>query len=167
MKGQRVRSRGNDIVYITDKYIPQYVRLRNKYLKELMTNPITEEGTRSWKGGRILCSVKKNVLKGAVILYNNGQLAVFVKEPNKGIGTELLKGIKGWACIRTDNHISQHLFRKSGFKFVKKSVRKYKGEDVSVKLFSKYAKGDKMTDQRMLELEKELTSRKSMSHKRT
>lgn len=165
MIGRKARSMGSSIVYLTEKYISQYVELRNQYLKELLADPITEESTRNWKGGKIVCSVKKNVLMGAVIVYNNGQLAIFVKEPNKGIGTELLKGIKGWACIRADNHISQHVFRKSGFKFVKKSVRKYNGEDVSVKLFSKYAKDDNMTGQKILELEKEFVNKKSMSHK--
>ena len=78
-----------------------------------------------------------DVLLGVVILYmhNDGEVACFVRYPNKGIGSKLLKIIEGvakekklgsiWTWVRIDNSIARRVFEKNGFRKTEISEREY------------------------------------------
>ena len=110
--------------------IEQYIQLRNSYTAVLLTFPVGLDETKQWlkKDGieaRVL--VKDNRLLGAGILYieKDGEVTFFVREPNKGLGTELLKVLEEiaeqrgltfiWAWVLEDNKIAQRVLEKNGF----------------------------------------------------
>ena len=91
-------------------FIAQYVDLRNRYVELLLTNPISVPETKEWlacEDVEVRCLIQDNVLMGAAILYLNkkGEVAFFVKEPKKGIGTKLLKIIEEVAKGRKLNSL--------------------------------------------------------------
>jgi predicted acetyltransferase len=111
-------------------FIAQYVDLRNRYVELLLTNLISVPETKEWlacEDVEVRCLIQDNVLMGAAILYLNkkGEVAFFVKEPKKGIGTKLLKIIeevaKGkklnslWAWVMSSNLAAQKTFIKNGY----------------------------------------------------
>lgn len=133
-----------DIIDLREQefYIEQYVNLRNKYTDLLLTYPINIQSTKESlvkNDVEIRVLAQNNILVGAVILYlyREGEIAFFVKEKNKGIGSRLLgiveevankRGLKFiWAWVLKDNYIAQRVFEKNGF--IKKNIskREHKG----------------------------------------
>jgi ribosomal protein S18 acetylase RimI-like enzyme len=127
-----------------DKFICQYITLRNSYCDMLLTSPVDMKGTEKWlkeKGDNveILGLVESGDLSGVSILYldKNGEIAFFSKDPNKGTGDRLLKIIEKaarsrkvsyiWAWVLKDNSIAQHVFEKNGFIKEKDDMREYGG----------------------------------------
>jgi len=125
-----------------EDFLDQYIHLRNKYVECLLTSPVTLSETKEWlkkSDIEVRGLVQDNVLVGVVILYLNrgGEIAFFVKEPNKGIGSQLLqiiqpvakkKGLKSvWAWVLDENSIAQRTFEKNGFVKRGLSQRKDKG----------------------------------------
>lgn len=121
-------------------FIEQYVNLRNTYTEVLLTSPVNIRETKEWLRRHdieVRGVVQDDVLLGVVILYmhNNGEVACFVRYPNKGIGSELLKMIEEvargkklgfiWAWVRKDNFIAQRAFEKNGFRKTEVSEREY------------------------------------------
>jgi RimJ/RimL family protein N-acetyltransferase len=115
--------------------LDQYIQLRNAYCELLLTLPVTLPETTAWLKRdeiEIRGLVDQDVLIGVVILYlsRNGEVAFFVKEPNQGIGSQLLTIAKEiakqrnltsiWAWVLHDNFIAQRTFKKNGF--VKKGI---------------------------------------------
>lgn len=111
-------------------FIPQYVELRNHYVDLLLTNSVSADETKEWLGREdveIRCLIEDNVLTGAAILYLNkkGEVAFFVKNRNRGVGSQLLKVIeevaKGkklnslWAWVMSSNLAAQKTFIKNGY----------------------------------------------------
>lgn len=123
-------------------FIEQYIQLRNNYTEVLLTSPVNISETKEWlkiNDIEIRGLVQNEILLGAVILYigRDGEIAFFVKDQNKGIGSKLLNIIKevamerdlesiwGWAL--KDNFIAQRVFEKN--RFVREGIveREYKG----------------------------------------
>jgi len=125
-----------------DAFLEQYVALRNSYTDLLLTAPVTRETTREWLKRddiEIRALADDNTLMGVVILYlgRDNEIAFFVREKKRGIGTELLYIIedvaseKGmgyiWAWVREDNLIAQKAFEKRGFSPDGAAARTYQG----------------------------------------
>lgn len=115
---------------LNDKYIDEYIVMRNSYAELLVTSVVDKEGTMKWlKNANIEIRgvVVDDKLQGVVILYldREGEIAFFVKEKNKGLGTMLLSIIEDvakekllpyiWAWVLKDNEIAKHVFKKVGF----------------------------------------------------
>jgi len=122
-------------------FIPQYVELRNHYADLLLTNSVSVDETREWlarEDVEVRCLIEDNVLMGAAILYLNkkGEVAFFVKEPQKGIGVKLLKIIeevaKGkklnslWAWVMSSNLAAQKTFIKNGYLLEGETEKRFK-----------------------------------------
>lgn len=112
------------------EFIKQYVELRNRYADLLVTDLVSIEQTRAWlKRGdiEVVGLSSGGILLGAVILYlsRENEIAFFVKEQNKGIGSRLLDLVEHvakskktdsvWAWVLDRNEIAQHVFEKKGF----------------------------------------------------
>jgi GNAT superfamily N-acetyltransferase len=124
-----------------DKYIPQYVDLRNSHINLLLTSSVTIDDTKKWiakEDVEIRCIIDKDILIGAVILYlnKNGEIAFFARYKKKGIGSRMLKAIEEvakenklnsvWAWVLTTNVAAQKTFIKNGYIIEKKVARMYK-----------------------------------------
>jgi len=124
-------------------FIPQYVELRNRYVDLLLTNPVTAEETKEWlrkEDIEVRCLVDDHVLIGAVILYldRQGEVAFFVKNRNRGTGSQLLEIIervaKGrrlnslWAWVMSSNVTARKAFTKNGYLLEGAAERRYKGK---------------------------------------
>lgn len=111
-------------------YIEQYIHMRNSYIDMLLTSPVNKNDTVKWlqrKDVEIRGVVDGGVLVGVVILYlgREGEVAFFVKDKNKGIGSRLLSIVEDvarkmnlpfiWAWVLKDNTIAKRVFEKSGF----------------------------------------------------
>jgi len=122
-------------------FIAQYVDLRNRYVELLLTNPISVPETKEWLGREdveIRCLIEDNVLTGAAILYLNkkGEVAFFVKNRNRGVGSQLLKVIeevaKGkklnslWAWVMSSNLAAQKTFIKNGYLLEGETEKRFK-----------------------------------------
>lgn len=133
-------------------YLDQYVKLRNKNRKLLLSGAVNQVGTRKWlveKKIEIFGIVLDDILEGVVILYKekNGEIAFFVRTPGKGIGTMLLKNILRvakskniqyvWAWVLKRNKIAQHVFKKLGFQDFKETVRIFEMKRKSGIMFRK------------------------------
>lgn len=120
----------------------QYIELRNSYAEMLLTEPVTPEGTLEWLQRddiEVMGLAEGNTLLGAVILYldRNGEIAFFVREKNKGVGSRLLDLIEYmakqkkmqsiWSWVLKDNLIAQRVFEKHGFEKEGETIREYKG----------------------------------------
>jgi len=133
-------------------FIPQYIELRNHYVDLLLTNSVSVGETKEWLGREdveIRCLIEDNVLTGAAILYLNkkGEVAFFVKEPQKGIGAKLLKIIeevaKGkklnslWAWVMSSNLAAQKTFIKNGYLMEGETERRYRNKILQGFVFRK------------------------------
>jgi len=113
-----------------NNFLKQYIDLRNEHKNLLLSLPVTLAETKKWLKTtdiEVRGIVQNDILTGVVILYleKNGEIAVFVRYPNRGLGTKLLSVIekvaeqKGlffvWAWISKDNLVSRHVFEKDGF----------------------------------------------------
>ncbi len=124
-------------------FIKQYVLLRNSYIKQLLTSPVSFFETIHWikrNNVELRGIIKGNNLLGVVILYVNrgGEIAFFVRYLNKGVGNRLLRVIERvakqrglkmiWAWALKDNFIAQRVFEKNNF--IKEDIikKQYKGE---------------------------------------
>lgn len=110
--------------------VEQYVAIRNSYLDLLLTGPVTVAETREWLRKarvKVLGLAAGQNLLGAAILYLDraNEIAFFVKEPGKGVGTRLLEIVvdearrsgldKVWAWALKRNLPAQKSFEKAGF----------------------------------------------------
>ena len=135
-----------------ESFIEQYVSLRNRYSKLLLTEPVNVAETREWLKSKyieIRGLVENNILLGVVILYLNrdGEIAFFVKRQNMGIGRKLLKNIERvakeknlqsiWAWVLFDNVAAKKTFRKNGYTMEIESTRSYAGEGRTGVIFRK------------------------------
>lgn len=126
-----------------ERFVEEYVSLRNRYSELLTTKPVTVAETRDWLKDdqiEIRALVEGDVFLGAVILYlsRDGEIAVFVRDRCKGMGTKLLKIIEQvakekkiesvWAWVLNDNFLAQRIFEKNGF--VKEGMLKRMYEEV-------------------------------------
>jgi len=125
-----------------DRFVDQYVCLRNSYVDLLLTSPVETEETKEWlksKDIEIRGLVSADVLAGVVILYlkRDGEVAFFAKEKNRGIGSRLMALIEEvarekklgtiWGWVLVDNLIARRVFEKSGFVSADVSEREYGG----------------------------------------
>jgi N-acetylglutamate synthase-like GNAT family acetyltransferase len=107
-----------------------YIKLRNKYSKNLLTQKTTIEETEAWLKNtdiEVICSIKNEKITGACILhiYRNGEITIFVAEKNKGLGSRLLREIemvatkrhlkKIWAWTDISNLTAVNFFLKNGY----------------------------------------------------
>jgi ribosomal protein S18 acetylase RimI-like enzyme len=119
-------------------FIAQYVELRNKYCDLLLTESVNIEETKKWiksENVEVVGVVKGDALLGAAILYLHraGEIAFFVRTPNHGTGSNLLKlleriardrGIVNmWAWVLEENIAAQRTFIKAGYALEKESSK--------------------------------------------
>lgn len=135
-----------------EKFIEEYVSLRNRYSELLTTQLVNVAETKEWlKDNQIEVRglVQDHFFLGAVVLYLNreGEIALFVKDRHQGIGTKLLKIVEQvaedkklgsiWAWVLLDNQKAQKMFRKNGYTMETQSARFYEGEDKPGIIFRK------------------------------
>ena len=111
-------------------FIDQYINLRNSYADLLFTSRVGRADTEKWLAGEdveVRGLAEGDALLGVAVLYpgKEGEIAFFVRDRNRGIGTRLLALIedvaqsRGLPFIRAwalkDNAIAQRVFEKSGF----------------------------------------------------
>ena len=135
-----------------DRFVGQYVHLRNSYVDLLLTSCVGNSETREWlknEDVEVRGLVSDDVLTGVAILYMNkgGEIAFFAKEKNRGIGGRLLALIEEvarkrkldtiWGWVVDGNLIAQRVFQKSGFVSEGMSEREYGG---SIRRGVKYTK---------------------------
>jgi N-acetylglutamate synthase-like GNAT family acetyltransferase len=126
-----------DALYLTD----QYVKLRNLWAKNLLTDDVNEKETLEWlheKSVVVLVACEEDEVVGASILYleKEGEIAIFVKYPMQGIATILLRSMKElarlyqlqyiWGWVEEENIASSTIFLKNGFNEMEKKSRQYK-----------------------------------------
>jgi len=124
-------------------FLPQYVELRNHYVDLLLTNSVTVDETKDWlvkENVEVRCFVDSQTLIGVVILYLNkeGEVAFFVKNRNRGVGSQLLKVIeevaKGkklnglWSWVMSSNLAAQKAFTKNGYLLEGETERRYRNK---------------------------------------
>lgn len=135
-----------------ESYIEQYVSLRNSYTEFLLTSPVNVIATREWlkkNDIEIKGFVEGNTLLGAAILYLNrgGEIAVFVKDIKKGIGSKLLNAIEQaaiarnlssiWAWVLSSNLKAQKVFARNGYILEDETERSYNSKIVRGFVFRK------------------------------
>jgi hypothetical protein len=119
-----------------DRFIRQYVVLRNHNKRALHTEAVSVEGTRRWLSGHNgtiivgfegFCTEKKKI-HGAAVLKKNGEVTVFHDGKVRGLGRELLgllDTVRGharpitpylWAWTDKTNKKSRALFKRMGYK---------------------------------------------------
>ena len=133
-------------------FIPQYVELRNHYIDLLLTNSVTVDETKEWlfkENIEVRCFVNNHVLVGVVILYLNkeGEVAFFMKNRNRGVGSQLLKVIeevaKGkklnslWAWVMSSNLAAQKSFFNNGYLLDGETAKRYKNKNLRGFVFRK------------------------------
>ena len=135
-----------------DRFVDQYVRLRNSCVDLLLTSRVGNSETREWlknENVEVRGLVRDDILTGVVILYmdRGGEIAFFAKGKNRGTGSRLLAlieeialkkkldAIRGW--VLEGNLIAQRVFEKSGFVSEGMSEREYEG---SIRRGVKYTK---------------------------
>ncbi len=126
-----------------EEFVEAYVSLRNRYTHLLLTKTVDAAETKKWlRRGDIEARaiLWGSDLVGATILYlhRDGEIALFAKEPNQGVGNELLGVIEQvakeknlesvWAWVLDDNLPAKRAFQKNGYKRDGKSLRCYEGE---------------------------------------
>jgi ribosomal protein S18 acetylase RimI-like enzyme len=136
--------------------LQQYVDLRNQYCKLLLTSQVDLPETEGWIEGNLIKirgMVKENILLGVVILYldRDGEITFFVKKPNQGMGSQLLRIIEEvgrqenleyiWGWVLEDNFIGKRAFEKN--RFIKEGTRerKFEGQVKSGTVYKKYLVG--------------------------
>ncbi len=111
-------------------FIDQYINLRNSYADLLFTSRVSPTDTEKWLADEdveVRGLAEGDSLLGVAVLYpgKEGEIAFFVRDRNRGVGTRLLALIedvaqsRGLPFIRAwtlkDNAIAQRVFEKSGF----------------------------------------------------
>jgi ribosomal protein S18 acetylase RimI-like enzyme len=124
-------------------FVPQYVELRNHYVDLLLTDSVTVDETKEWlvkANIEVRCFVDNHVLVGVVILYldKEGEVAFFVKNRNRGIGSQLLKVIEEvakekrlnslWAWVMSSNLTAQKTFTKNGYLLEGETEKKFRNK---------------------------------------
>lgn len=145
-----------------DLFVPQYVDLRNRYAQLLLSTPVTVAETKAWllrEAVVVKCLIENDVLVGAVVLYLNkaGEIAFFVKEPKKELGSQLLRVIERvaaekklgslWAWVLTTNLAAQRTFLKNGYRLEKECPRKYDDEVLNGLIYRKMIEISKVQDE--------------------
>jgi len=137
-------------------FLQQYIDLRNQYCKVLLTSQVDLQETEDWMKGNLIeirGMVKENILLGVVILYlhREGEITFFVKKPNQGIGSQLLRIIEEvarqekleyiWGWVLEDNLRAKKAFEKN--RFIKEGTRerKFEGQVKSGTVYKKYLVG--------------------------
>lgn len=126
------------------RFVVEYVDLRNRYTKELLTSIVTVDETMVWLNSanvHVLIAENGDELLGAIILYldKNAEIAIFTKKHRSGVASALLNNIKLdakdifllnniWAWIADNNIKSSNLFEKNGFVKKTSSCRTYNGK---------------------------------------
>ena len=133
-------------------FVSQYVDLRNTHIELLLTTPVTIPETIEWllnKNIEVRCLIQNNILIGVAILYLNkrGEIAFFVKEQKKGVGSQLLNIIEEvarertldsvWAWVLSSNVNAQRAFIKNEYFLVRKGKRKYNNKTLRGFVFRK------------------------------
>ncbi|MDI6591491.1 MAG: GNAT family N-acetyltransferase [Patescibacteria group bacterium] len=126
-----------------EKFLKQYVSLRNKYANLLLTKKVTLKETKNWikkAAVEIRGLVQNQELLGVVILYldKNKEITIFVKKPGRGLGERLLLPIERvarakkchtvWARVLTNNIPAQKFFEKYGYKKRKVTGKNFQGK---------------------------------------
>lgn len=136
------------------EFIGQYVELRNKYFKELLTHKVTIPGTLKWMNEadvELYGIIKKGILLGVVLVYidKRGEIAFFAREPGKGYGSKLLKiadkvGLEQrglpflWAWTRKENFAAIKALERSGYIRQGIITKEYEGDMVDGYVLKKY-----------------------------
>ena len=138
-------------------FLPQYVELRNSYCELLLTHPVILSETiqwLKWTTAEIHLIEEENCLLGVLLLYidRNGEVALFTRKHNAGIGKNLLRVADNialsfslpsiWSWIRADNYKAVHVFEKSGYCFVKREDRIYDNKVISGIKYTKKLLGE-------------------------
>jgi GNAT superfamily N-acetyltransferase len=102
--------------------------MRNRFVKELMTKPVTIAETKQWMNddvGEIICMIEDGSLVGGVIIYEFTEAIAIFCEPGKGCGSRLLEYAERWAKedghdtlmakVQPDNERSVRFFLKHGY----------------------------------------------------
>lgn len=129
-----------------------------------MTQPVDIPKTEAWirrEDIEVRGMAEGDVLLGAVVLYmeRSGEVAFFVKEPGRGIGTRLLEEIEPvaarrglariWAWVSADNLVARKVFEKKGYRAVENRSKVYHGRNFSgtcyERLFSSSRSGEGRT----------------------
>lgn len=137
-------------------FLQQYIDLRNQYCKVLLTTQVNLPETEDWMKGNLIeirGMVEEDILLGAVILYLHraGEITLFVKKPNQGIGSQLLRIIEEvarqkkleyiWGWVLEDNLIAKRVFEKNRFIKEDTTERKFEGQAQSGTVYKKYLVG--------------------------
>lgn len=135
--------------------IDQYVQLRNKYADLLLTNPVNADDTKEWvkRKNIIIRGITENdELLGAFVIYTDreNEIAFFVKDRDKGVGTRLLdiaqqaareQGLASiWAWVMQTNVMAQHVFEKCGFTKEAADAKCFNNTRVGGVRYTKYLK---------------------------
>jgi len=133
-------------------FVPQYVELRNYYADFLLTDSVTVDETKEWlvqANIEVRCLVEDHVLVGVVILYldKEGEVAFFVKNKNRGIGSQLLKVIEDvaeekslhslWAWVVSSNIAARKTFTKNGYLLEGEAERRHRNKRLQGFVFRK------------------------------
>jgi len=134
------------------KLLEQYIDLRNKYSKDILSRPVTYPATIDWlkkTDVEIYGLVKNDNLLGVILIYieKGNEVTFFAKEPGKGIGDKLLKIAdriakkrklsRLWAWTRIENLPAIKAFEKNSYKKTGVKFRKYQGEKIKGYIFIK------------------------------
>lgn len=127
-------------------WIAAYVELRNRYTELLLTEPVDVESTRNWLTSqdvaKVRCLIDVDRLLGCVLLYpaRKGEVAVFVAEKGRGVGTRLIHLVpemvsemgltSAWAWVRADNPVAGRVFENCGFVPTGAETRTFQGRTV-------------------------------------
>jgi len=128
-----------------ERFLAQYVGLRNRYALALLTHPVTIEQTKQWINRSdiwIQGLVQGKLLLGAAVLYGNkkGEITFFARFPGKGTGIRLLNAIESkahdagfcsiWGWTKYGNTAARKAFEKGGFRRCGATTRTYGNRSV-------------------------------------
>ena len=129
------------------KFLSSYVRLKNRYSKELLAPKITLYETKKWlnrKDVKILVAIKKNIVIAAAVLFvfRNNELAIFTKYRSRGLASKLfniLENSVNKLSIKVDiqNKKSLLFFRRKKYFINTHHKSFYKGMKVKTVMLSK------------------------------
>ena len=132
--------------------LKDYVKLRNAFSKDLLSDHVTMEQTEAWLTRRdveVLVAFDTRLI-GACILhvYRNAEVTIFVADTGRGIGSLLLNKIEElaqkrhilnlWAWTKLSNHAAQALFKKNNYTPQSRSVKIYHDNEITGIKFEKY-----------------------------
>jgi GNAT superfamily N-acetyltransferase len=131
--------------------LKDYVKIRNTYYRDLLSDRVTIEQTGNWLTTRdveVLVAYDISVI-GACILhvYRNAEVTIFVTNTRKGIGSLLLNKIEElaikrhipylWAWTNHSNLAAQALFKKNNYTPQSTAVKIYHDKPISGIVFEK------------------------------